>query len=556
MKLRDNQWGFDIALDNPFRIFRVLRHEAIQNVGESNVVDLSRGDPGYGFSPSVAGREFYSYLVQLDCFLNAPGNNFVVDNRDDFQTLWEHIQEHTRAIYQEKKADEFLEKLYFFLTRIEKYAANEDDHIADKGVTEKEVGCKGYGVNEDVSKGVDSKGRCVKGNTDKSVSVKNWDKRKILFEMFKYATVSGGSYHDPQGELLARLVVADHHNATLDLGIRSSDLIFTQGVSHGIGTLFKLFFDEAIGFLKKGDAVLITSPAYAPYNTILERRGLVIFPIPVDSATGQVDGDIEEILSRAPKNVKLICMIDPNNPTGFMFNETFLARIGQFAEEKDALIISDEVYSDFFFARKKSMMHFARKRTIVMTGRSKIERSTGLRFGEYIVPDEADEYIGKHIFQGKLDGNANLKALLIAAKGPGGIHGEFQHTTFVTGPSQYLAISHVIFGNEDRKEYLRRIRVNMESFYEILGLPYRKNFYYANFNLLDIPGTTKRGLTPEDIFLGLAHKGVVLIPSNLFYSPEERKHKDYRSFARASLANLSFTQLQKAAKLIKDFMRG
>ncbi|MBP9771140.1 hypothetical protein KBC97_03180, partial [Candidatus Gracilibacteria bacterium] len=123
-----------------------------------------------------------------------------------------------------------------------------------------------------------------------------------------------------------------------------------------------------------------------------------------------------------------------------------------------------------------------------------------------------------------------------------------------TGPSQYLGAAHMVFGDEDRDEYLKRIRVNMESFYEILGMKYNKNLYYSCFDLMKIPGNTKAGVEPEELFYGLAKKGVVLIPSNLFFSEADRKEQDYRYYARASLPNLTFTYLQKAAKLIKEYM--
>jgi aspartate/methionine/tyrosine aminotransferase len=509
MKLRDNKWGFDLSIDNPFRIFRWLRYLADERLGEENVVDLSRGDPGYGFSPSVKGREFFAFLLEIDQILNNPSEHFVSDNRDDFDTLWQKIQSHADKTYSSQKAERLKKDFYFFLTRIEKYAS-------EQGL--------------------------------------NWDKKKIVFEMFKYSVVSGGSYLDPQGETLVRLVVADHYNKILGLGIDYQDLVFLQGVSHGIGTIFKVVCDEKIDFMHKGDYVLLASPVYAPYNTIIENRGLKTFSIPVDPETGQVVGDLDEILRNAPDNLKFICLIDPNNPTGFMNDEEFLQKIADFAKERNALIVSDEVYSDFFFERKKNIMHFARERSIVIGGRSKIERSTGLRFGEYIIAKEAQKYIAESIFGGKLDTASGLIQLLIFAKAPGGIRGEFQHVTFVTGPSQYLGIANMIFGDEDRAEYLKRIRINMESFYEILGLEYNKNLYYSCFDLKSIPGCNKAELDPEELFVGLAKKGVVLIPANLFFSESEREKKDYRAFARASLPNVTFSNLQKAARLIKEYM--
>lgn len=509
MKLRDNKWGFDLMLDNPFRIFRLLREIADDSVGVENVVDLSRGDPGYGFSPSVRGREFYAFLLEIDTILNHPGHHFVSDNRDDFETLWQKIQDHAVEIYSAKKAESLLKDFYFFLTRIEKYAK-------EQGLT--------------------------------------WDKRQILFEIFKYSTVSGGTYLLPQGETLVRLVVADHYNKKLDLKIDYNDLIFLQGVSHGIGTIFNLLCDEKIGFLQKGDYVLMNSPVYAPYNTIVENRGLKAFSIPIDPVTGKVVGDIDKILAVAPINLKLICLIDPNNPTGFMSDEEFLKKIAKFAEERNALIVSDEVYSDFFFERKHNIINYARNRSIMISGRSKIERVTGLRFGEFIIAKEAQKYIAEEILKGKLDIAPDLMTLLLFAKAPGGIRGEFQHVTFVTGPSQYLGIAHMIFGDDDRHEYLKRIRVNMESFYEILGMEYHKNLYYTCFDLMDIPGNSKQGTEAEELFIGLAKKGVVLIPANLFFSEDERKKKDCRTFARGSLPNVTFSNLQKAARLIKEYM--
>lgn len=509
MKLRENKWGYDLALDNPFRIFRVLRNIAIESVGEENVIDLSRGDPGYGFSPSVKGREFYAFLLEIDTLLNNVKQHFVSDNRDDFETLHSMIQQHAKNVYQPKKAELLLNDFYFFMTRIEKYA--------------KEQGL-------------------------------NWSKREIIFELFKYSTVAGGCYHDPQGEKLVRCVVADHYNKKLGLGIDYQDLILVQGVSHGIGTVFKFLCDEKIGYLKEGDHVLLGSPVYAPYNTILENRGIKAFSIPLDPATGEVVGDLDEILKAAPENLKLICLIDPNNPTGFINSEKFMDKIAQFARERDILIVSDEVYSDFFYERKKSILHFARERSIVIGGRSKIERSTGLRFGELVIAKEGRDYIANNLLKGKLDTAPDLMTAMIFAKAPGGIRGEFQHVTFVTGPSQYLGISHMIFGDDDREEYLKRIRVNMENFYEILGIPYNKNLYYTCFDLKEIKGSNKNDLEPEEIFYGLAKKGVVLIPANLFFSESERGKADYRSFARGSLPNVTFSNLVEAAKRIKQYM--
>lgn len=509
MMLRDNKWGFDLSLDNPFWIFPLLRKMAIESVGEEQVVDLSRGDPGYGFCPSKKGREFYAFLLQIDTILNNTESLLVSDNREDFATLRSQIEKMAYSIYVQEKAVELMWAFDHFLKTIEKSANKQ-------------------GLS--------------------------WDNRRILFEIFKYSALAGGSYLLPQGEILIRAVVADNYNTKLSLGVNYEDLILLQGVAQGIGTIFAFLCDENVGFLQKGDNVLIASPVYAPYNTIMKNRGLNTFSIPIDTATGKVIGNIEEILLKAPENLKLICLIDPNNPTGFMNEEGLLQKIADFAEKRDALIVSDEVYSDFFVERKKNIMSFARKRSIILGGRSKIERSTGLRFGEYVIAKEGQEYIWKNLLKEKAFAAKSLIQALVFAKSPGSVRGEFQHVTFVPGPSQFLGLCHMIFGEEDRAEYLRRVSGNMQKFYEILGIHYEGNLYYGCFDFLKIPGCTKVDKDPHDIFIDLAKLGVVLLPANLFFSEGIRAEKDYRTFARASVPNVSPNHLARAAEIIKRYI--
>lgn len=504
MKLRDNKWGYDISLDNPFRIFPVLAHVASKSVGEKNVVDLSRGDPGFGYCPSVRGREFFAFLLELDVNLNTPEEHFVADNQQSFDELWERICNHANSIYKTEKAKMLIEDFDFFIKHVQNCAA---------------------------SQGLD------------------WDNQKVLFEIFKFSLVSGGSYLEPQGEVLSRVVIASHYNSKLSLGIDYKDIVLISGVSHGIGTIFELLCDKSVGYLNEGDSVLISSPVYSPYNAIIGGRSLKTYAIDLDPTTGEVVGDIDEILANAPDNLKLICLIDPNNPTGFMSNESFLKKIADFAKERDILIVSDEVYADFFPNRDKGILNFAPERSVFIGGRSKIERSTGLRFGEYVVTKEGQNYIANSLLKGKLGKAHDFIEHLVFSKAPGGVNGEFQHVTFVPGPSQYLGIAHMIFGKKDRDEYLDRISANMKSFYEILELPYNDNLYYACFDLLKIPGCNKGNLEPEEIFYQLAKRGVVLIPVNLFFA-----NGRYNYFARGSLPNLTLEKLKKAAHIIKEYI--
>ena len=503
--LTQNEFGFDLAKDNPFVIFRHLANIAREAVGVDKVLDLSRGDPGYGFAPNVRSRKFYAFLMNLDTVLNNFETHFKDRTKDTEAELLEEIGKFTKENYAEKIAAELLADLDEFFTKVIAAAKNQ---------------------------GLD------------------WGKFEVLFELFKYSTVSGGCYHDPYGELLARVAIADFHSRSLGVDVKHSDLVFTNGASHAIGTFFKAFGVEGSGLLKEGDEVMITSPVYFPYMGIMEARGLKITCVSADPVTGQFAPDAFEKV--ADSNPKVIVLVDPDNPTGLTKNEESLKQIAEFAEQKDAVILSDEVYFSFHEG-KKSVLEFAPKRTIRIDARSKVERATGCRFGEYIITDAANAFISEK-WKEFLPEGIDVKSYLHDAKAPGGVRGEFRHTTFVPGPSQILGMCHVVLGEEERRKYTEIVNENMQVWYEGLGIDFPNNFYYSLVDLNEIASDAKKSVPAEQKFLDLAKLGVVLIPSNLFFSKEDREAEDRKNFARASLPNLTTEQVKEAAKRIREYL--
>jgi aspartate/methionine/tyrosine aminotransferase len=505
----DNQWGFDINSTNPFWISLYnLREVAKEHVGEDGVLDLSRGDPGYGFSPNVRSRQFYAYLVFLDTILNNFETHLVYDRRS-YEELLQDITEKTRAFYSAETAEHHLRELDLFIEELKRITKAQNLNYSD---------------------------------------------RDILFQIFKYATVSGGCYHDPQGEEICRAVIADYYSKQFNEKIAAADLVFMRGVSDGIGTFFQLMDNkEGIGYLKEGDTVVSASPAYAPYNMIFKHRGLNVLSVSFNPATGEVDKESLEQIKNFNGQIKVFSLIDPNNPTGFSVPEDFKRELIKIAEEHNAIILTDEVYSSFL-AGTGTIYSLAPRRTLRIDARSKIERSTGLRFGDILIPEETNKYISENILTEYLPKDNDLKRALILAKAPGGTKGEFMHTTFVSGPSQFMGICHVLFGAEERKRYVEMVQKNVQEFAQILEIENEGNTYYTLFDLNDLASETKKSLPAEEKFYELAKRGVVLIPANLFFSEKERLHKDVKSTARACLPNLTFENIQKSARIIKEYM--
>ncbi len=506
LPLTQNEFGFDLSQDNPFVIFRLLAKIAREKVGVDKVLDLSRGDPGYGFAPNVRSRKFFSFLVHLDTVLNNFETHFKDRTKDAEEEILATVENFAKENYAEKVAEELLTDFDEFVGKI---------------------------VEAAKSQGLD------------------WGKFEVLFELFKYSTVSGGTYHDPYGEQISRVVVADYHSKNLGMDIKYSDLVFTNGASHAIGTFFKAFGVEGGGLLKEGDTALITSPVYFPYMGIMESRGINVVCVSANPETGQFDADAFEKLGDVKP--KVIFLIDPDNPTGLNKSEESLKALANYAEKVDAIIVSDEVYHSFH-PGKKSVLEFAPKRTIRIDARSKIERATGCRFGEYIILEEANTFISEK-WKEHIPAGSDLRTYLHDAKAPGGVRGEFRHTTFVPGPGQILSICHMLLGEAERKKYTEIVIENMKAWYAGLGLKYPNNFYYSLVDLNSIASEAKQKIPAEQKLLDLAERGVVLIPANLFFSKEDRKSADRKNYARASLPNLTTEQVKEAAVIIKEYLQ-
>ncbi len=503
-------YSFSVEEDNPFMVFPHLQEIACKHY-PGEVLDLSRGDPGIGGFPSVRAREFYSFLVGADTVLN---NNQFRIHRDKNGDIEELIRDYAHMTYQPDLAEKHLQTLEYVVKEIKKYA-EEQKYFP---------GCK-----------------------DKN----NISKKEIFQELFKYSTAVGGTYHTQWGESIVKIVITQMYQEFLgDDSINAEDLVLTLGVNDAIGTLFKMLGEEGLGYLKSGDTVAASVPAYAPYFNEINARGLNVVGINTDPDTGETD---LSLIENYADRIKAFFIITPNNPTGIKYSDEEVRKIAEIADKNDALIVSDEIYSQMHEGFS-TVWKYAKKRTLRLCGRSKIERSPGLRFGDVLITNETNNYLSEVLFKDILEAE-DFKTQFVWSKGPGGNHASFQHTAAVPGPSQILGMLHILLGGEERKVYIDFIKKNMKVFYDTLGIEYRGNLYYALFNLNDVEGCKKVNVPIEQKVLELAGEyGVVLIPAMKFFSDEMLAKKDLKNYVRASMPNLSYDQVKEAAERIKEYL--
>lgn len=163
--------------------------------------------------------------------------------------------------------------------------------------------------------------------------------------------------------------------------------------------------DELIDLLcriycEPGDGVLTSVAAFNAYEVSAPANRAVIHKIPMGSGYRfDLPAIADYFLANPQKNIRLIFVSNPNNPTGTYVTqsevESFLARVGN---RDDVMIIFDEAYNEFVrasdYASAQNYMG-QYKNLIVLRTFSKIYGLAGFRLGAMIAPPEVVEVFNR-----------------------------------------------------------------------------------------------------------------------------------------------------------------
>lgn len=161
---------------------------------------------------------------------------------------------------------------------------------------------------------------------------------------------------------------------------------FVGGIVPGIA-----FAVQAVS--QPGDKVLINTPAYDPFRSMVEANDRVLTESPLVIGEDGVFFDWEDMERRfSDPLTKAFILCDPHNPTGKSCTEEELCRISRLSEKYGVLVIVDEVHADFVFHGRHisypTVSDWARNNSVVVINPSKTFNVAGFRTGAVIVPNE------------------------------------------------------------------------------------------------------------------------------------------------------------------------
>ena len=118
--------------------------------------------------------------------------------------------------------------------------------------------------------------------------------------------------------------------------IRPENVVTTHGAA---GANHHVFYS----LVNPGDRVISIMPTYQQLYSIPESYGADLQIVNLSKDNGYLP-DIEEIKKLAVPGTKMICINNPNNPTGALIDRAYMEQIISIARQVDAYILCDEVY--------------------------------------------------------------------------------------------------------------------------------------------------------------------------------------------------------------------
>lgn len=141
-----------------------------------------------------------------------------------------------------------------------------------------------------------------------------------------------------------------------------------------------------------GDEILIPEPFYTNYNGFAVEAGVRIVPVTCRAEEGFRLPDDAEIESRITPRTRAIMICNPNNPTGYVYDQEELQRLRRLVLKHDLFFLSDEVYREFVYDGRR---HFSvmqlndiDDRAILLDSISKRYSACGARLGCLVTRNE------------------------------------------------------------------------------------------------------------------------------------------------------------------------
>jgi len=197
--------------------------------------------------------------------------------------------------------------------------------------------------------------------------------------------VSGDVKYTPtDGIPSLKKAILRHTEDHYDRAAAPENVIVSDGAKQ---CLFNLLFT----LCNPQDEVIVLAPYWVSYPEIIKMVGAVpVIVKPEDGSFVPRFSDVERVVS---SSTKAIILNSPNNPSGAIAPEAFVAELVRFCEKKGIWLIADDIYHKLVFdgkvappAWRYSSADMESTKVLVVNGVAKLYGMTGFRIGWIVAP--------------------------------------------------------------------------------------------------------------------------------------------------------------------------
>ena len=191
---------------------------------------------------------------------------------------------------------------------------------------------------------------------------------------------SAQAYGDSKGLFAARKAIMQQCQIKGIEDVQIDDIYVGNGVSEMIMMAMQ-------GLLNNGDEMLVPSPDYPLWTAAVHLSGGKAVHYICDEKADW-NPDLKDMESKITSKTRGIVVINPNNPTGAVYEKDVLLKIVEMAEKHDLIIFTDEIYDQILYDDAKHIPLASLSKDVLFVtfnGLSKSHRIPGMRAGWMIV---------------------------------------------------------------------------------------------------------------------------------------------------------------------------
>lgn len=164
-------------------------------------------------------------------------------------------------------------------------------------------------------------------------------------------------------------------------------------------------------FTQPGDNIVIQSPVYHPFHSIIVNNGRRKLENELVLQDGKYRIDFADLETKLKEpRTKLMLLCNPHNPVGRVFTREELTTIGELCLKHNVIVVSDEIHSDLVYSGGKhipfpTLSEPLKNQSLVCINPSKTFNLAGLRTAAIIIPnDRLRETYHERVLSNRVDG--------------------------------------------------------------------------------------------------------------------------------------------------------